>query len=83
MVFATRMDQLGTESAFEVLARAKALEAEGRNVVHLEIGQPDFSTPDNICQAAHEAMKQGHTGYAPSAGLDLSLIHISEPTRPY
>jgi len=70
MVFATRMDQLGTESAFEVLARAKALEAEGRDVVHLEIGQPDFSTPDNICRAAYEAMKQGHTGYAPSAGLD-------------
>jgi aspartate aminotransferase len=69
MEFATRMDRLGTESAFEVLARAKRLEAQGRNIIHLEIGQPDFSTPLNICEAAYHAMQAGYTGYGPAAGL--------------
>ena len=49
---AKRMDRLSTESAFEVLAKAKRLEAQGKDIVHLEIGQPDFQTPVNICQAA-------------------------------
>lgn len=69
MKFATRMSQLGTESAFEVYARAKQLEAQGRSMIHLEIGQPDFQTPLPICEAAFQAMKEGYTGYSPAAGL--------------
>lgn len=69
MNFAERMSRLGTESAFEVLAKAQRLEAQGRDIIHLEIGQPDFQTPMNICQAAFQAMKDGYTGYAPAAGL--------------
>ena len=82
MNFADRMDRLGTESAFEVLAKAKGLEAQGKDIVHLEIGQPDFITPTNICEAAFKAMKDGHTGYGPSAGLvefrEVIAEHISE-----
>jgi aspartate/methionine/tyrosine aminotransferase len=63
------MSRLGTETAFEVLARAGELEAEGRDIIHLEIGQPDFQTPDYIIEAAYQAMKDGYTGYGPSAGL--------------
>ena len=66
---AERMSRLGTESAFEVLAAARALEAKGHNVVHLEIGEPDFDTPDNIVQAGVQALKDGWTHYGPSAGL--------------
>jgi aspartate/methionine/tyrosine aminotransferase len=66
---AERMSRLGTESAFEVLAAARALEAKGHNVVHLEIGEPDFDTPDNIVQAGIKALKEGWTHYGPSAGL--------------
>ncbi len=81
MNFADRMDRLGTESAFEVLAKAKGLEAQGKDIVHLEIGQPDFITPANICEAAFKAMKDGHTGYGPSAGLlefrEVIAEHIS------
>jgi aspartate aminotransferase len=66
---AERMSRLGTESAFEVLAAARALEAKGHNVVHLEIGEPDFDTPDNIVQAGVKALKEGWTHYGPSAGL--------------
>ena len=69
MMFAKRMARLGTETAFEVLARARALEATGREVVHLEIGEPDFDTPRFIRQAATEALEQGFTHYGPSAGL--------------
>lgn len=76
------MSRLGTESAFEVLAKAKSLEAQGRDIIHLEIGQPDFSTPMNVCEAAFKAMKDGHTGYCPSAGLpefrEVVAHHISE-----
>lgn len=68
-MFAARMDRLGTESAFEVLARAKRLEAQGKSVIHLEIGQPDFKTADPICAAAYQAMQAGYTGYGPAAGL--------------
>jgi aspartate/methionine/tyrosine aminotransferase len=82
MNFAARMSRLGTESAFEVLAKAKGLEAQGRDIIHLEIGQPDFVTPMNICEAAFKAMKDGHTGYGPSAGLlefrEIVADHISE-----
>jgi aspartate/methionine/tyrosine aminotransferase len=66
---AHRMNRLGTESAFEVLARANQLEAQGRSIIHLEIGQPDFPTPTNICEAACQAMRDGYTGYSPAAGL--------------
>ena len=66
---ATSLERLGTETAFSVLARARALEAEGREIIHLEIGEPDFVTPSHICDAAYEAMRAGHTGYGPSAGL--------------
>ena len=69
MKLAERMSRLGTETAFEVLARAGELEAEGRDIIHLEIGQPDFQTPEYIIEAAHKALKDGYTGYGPSAGL--------------
>ncbi len=67
--FAERLSRLGTESAFEVLARARRLEAEGRNIVHLEIGEPDFATPDNIIDAAVRAMRGGATHYTAASGI--------------
>src|SRR3970040_1178255 len=82
MNFAERMNRLGTESAFEVLAKAKGLEAQGKSIIHLEIGQPDFKTPLNICEAAFKAMQDGFTGYGPSAGLlefrEVVAEYISE-----
>src|SRR5580692_492923 len=66
---AERMARLGTESAFEVLARAKALEAAGRSIVHLEIGEPDFPTAPHIMDAAVAAMQAGHTHYVPAPGI--------------
>jgi aspartate/methionine/tyrosine aminotransferase len=69
MRFAQRMGRLGTETAFEVMVRAKALEAEGRDIVHLEIGEPDFDTPANIADAACEALRAGATHYTPAAGI--------------
>lgn len=66
---AARMGLLGTESAFSVLAKAKALEAKGRDIVHLEIGEPDFDTPEHIVEAGCEALRSGHTHYTPSAGI--------------
>ncbi|MGA9774386.1 MAG: pyridoxal phosphate-dependent aminotransferase [Candidatus Dormiibacterota bacterium] len=69
MRFAERMSRLGTESAFEVLAQARKLEATGRSIIHLEIGEPDFSTPDNIIESAYGAMRGGATHYTPAAGL--------------
>ncbi len=68
-MLAKRMERLGTETAFEVLARAKALEAEGRDIVHLEIGEPDFDTPQNIIDKAVEALRSGYTHYGPAAGM--------------
>jgi aspartate/methionine/tyrosine aminotransferase len=69
MRYADRMNQLGTETAFEVLAKARALEAKGRTIVHLEIGEPDFDTPAPIRAAAIRAIEEGFTHYGPSAGL--------------
>ena len=69
MNLSDRMTRLGTESAFEVLARAKALERQGREIVHLEIGEPDFDTPAHIKEAAKRALDAGATHYGPSAGL--------------
>jgi len=66
---AGRMSRLGTETAFEVLAKARALEAKGRTIIHLEIGEPDFDTPTNIVEAAVDALHNGWTHYGPSAGL--------------
>ena len=69
MTVATRMSRLGTESAFEVLARARALEAQGREIIHLEIGEPDFETPAHIVQAGVKALQDGYTHYGPTPGL--------------
>ncbi len=69
MRIAERMNLLGTETAFEVLAKAKALEAQGRKVIHLEIGEPDFITPANIRDAAKRALDEGYTHYGPAPGL--------------
>src|SRR5213596_2589992 len=66
---AKRMARLGTETAFEVLVKAKALEAKGRDIIHLEIGEPDFDTPRNIIDAGCDALHKGFTHYGPSAGL--------------
>jgi aspartate/methionine/tyrosine aminotransferase len=66
---ADRMGRLGTESAFEVLARAKALEATGSKIIHLEIGEPDFPTPGHIVEAAIEALQAGQTHYVPAPGV--------------
>jgi aspartate aminotransferase len=68
-IFADRMKALETETAFEVLARAKALEKQGKSIVHLEIGEPDFDTPKNIKDAAAKALSAGYTHYTPSAGM--------------
>jgi len=69
MKLANRMNNLGTETAFEVLAKAKVLESQGENIIHLEIGEPDFDTPSNIVKAAQEALSNGYTHYGPSPGL--------------
>ena len=63
------MARLGTETAFEVLVKAKALEAQGRDIIHLEIGEPDFDTPSNIIEAGCDALRKGFTHYGPSAGM--------------
>jgi aspartate/methionine/tyrosine aminotransferase len=69
MKLARRMSRIGTESAFEVLRRARALEAQGRNIIHLEIGEPDFPTPKHIVEAGKAALDQGFTHYGPTQGL--------------
>lgn len=69
MHIAERISRLGTETAFEVLVKARALEAQGRSIVHLEIGEPDFDTPPNVIQAAKDALDKGYTHYGPAAGL--------------
>ena len=66
---ARRMSRLGTETAFEVLNKARALERQGKNIIHLEIGEPDFDTPANVVEAAVDALHKGWTHYGPSAGL--------------
>lgn len=66
--YAYRMDRIGGESAFEVLAKAKALEAKGKHILHFEIGEPDFATPSNIINAGKKALDDGFTHYAPSQG---------------
>src|SRR5881409_4102316 len=82
---ARRMARLGTETAFEVLVKARALEATGRDIIHLEIGEPDFDTPQNIIDAAIDALHKGFTHYGPSAGLmelrEVIAQHVSETRR--
>ncbi len=69
LILSQRMARLGTETAFEVLSKAKALERQGRSIIHLEIGEPDFATPQHIVEAAVDALRGGWTHYSPSAGL--------------
>jgi aspartate/methionine/tyrosine aminotransferase len=82
---AKRMARLGTETAFEVLVKAKALEAQGRDIIHLEIGEPDFDTPSNIIEAGCDALRKGFTHYGPSAGImelrEVIAQHVSETRR--
>ncbi len=68
-ILSGRMSQLGTESAFEVLARANALQREGRSIINLGIGQPDFATPAHIVEAGRKALADGHHGYTPANGI--------------
>ena len=69
MKLAKRLSRLGTETAFEVLVKAKALEAQGKEVIHLEIGEPDFPTPQSVVAAGTRAVEKGHTHYCASAGI--------------
>src|SRR4029450_5964978 len=82
---AKRMARLGTETAFEVLVKAKALEAQGRDIIHLEIGEPDFDTPSNIIEAGCDALRKGFTHYGPSAGMvewrEVIAKYVSETRR--
>src|SRR5207237_8783667 len=82
---ARRMARLGTETAFEVLVKARALEAKGRDIIHLEIGEPDFDTPANIIDAGCDALHKSFTHYGPSAGLpqlrEVIAQHVSETRR--
>src|SRR4026208_1161103 len=82
---AKRMARLGTETAFEVLVKAKALEAQGRDIIHLEIGEPDFDTPSNIIDAGCDALRKGFIHYGPSAGMmelrEVITQHVSETRR--
>jgi aspartate aminotransferase len=82
---ARRMARLGTETAFEVLVKAKALEAQGRDIIHLEIGEPDFDTPGNIIEAGCDALRKGFTHYGPSAGMvelrEAITQYVSETRR--
>lgn len=86
MHIAERISRLGTETAFEVLVKARALEAQGKSVVHLEIGEPDFDTPPNIIQAAKDALDKGFTHYGPAAGLPEARKAVADyinKTRAY
>jgi aspartate/methionine/tyrosine aminotransferase len=75
---AERMSRLGTETAFEVLNKARALERQGKQIIHLEIGEPDFDTPANVVEAAVQALHKGWTHYGPSAGLPELRQAIAE-----
>jgi len=75
---ASRMSRLGTETAFEVLNKARALERQGRSIIHLEIGEPDFDTPSNVVEAGVSALRKGWTHYGPSAGLPELRHAIAE-----
>ena len=78
LLLAGRMARLGTETAFEVLNKAKALERQGKSIIHLEIGEPDFDTPSNVVEAGVDALRKGWTHYGPSAGLPELRETIAE-----
>ncbi len=78
MKIAQAAQRLGSESAFEVLVRARALEAQGKQVVHLEIGEPDFPTPSHVAEAGMRAIRDGHTHYGPAVGLPELRQAIAE-----
>ena len=82
MQLADSLNRLGTETAFEVLARAKALEASGRRIIHLQIGEPDFTTPRHIIDAGRKAWADGETHYCPAPGLpvlrEACAAHLSQ-----
>ena len=78
MKLADRMSRIGTESAFDVLARARALEAEGRDIVHLQIGEPDFDTPAHVTEAGIQALRDGYTHYVPALGIPQFRDVIAE-----
>ena len=81
MHISQRMSRLGTETAFEVLVKARKLEAQGRDIVHLEIGEPDFDTPQNVIDAAKGALDNGFTHYGPSAGLPQAREAVADYIR--
>ncbi len=84
-MLAGSLERLGTETAFEVLARARALEAQGRRVIHLEIGEPDFDTPAHVVEAGAKALRDGYTHYCPATGLpvlrEACAEHLSRHRR--
>lgn len=80
---AERVSRLNGESAFAILSKAKALEEKGIDVIHLEIGQPDFQTPSNIMEAADKAMAQGYTGYGPTLGYNELRKTVAEYAKKY
>ena len=91
MTLADRMNNLGTETAFEVLAKARALEAQGQEIIHLEIGEPDFDTPRHIVEAGIQALQDGYTHYGPTPDCSncarpspatAGKSGASTPTRP-
>src|SRR5579884_4507740 len=75
---ADRIGRIGVESAFDVLVRARALEAQGQNIIHLEIGEPDFETPANVVAEAKKALDEGFTHYGPTQGLPELREAIAE-----
>ena len=95
MKLAKNLENLGTESAFSVLAEAKALEAKGNPMIHLGLGQPDFKTPKHVVEAAKKALDDGHHGYVMSNGIpecrqavtrwikrrSVSYTHLTLPTK--
>lgn len=82
MQLAQRMSHLGTESAFKILAKAKALEAQGRDIINLGIGSPDFRTPDNIIAAGKQAIDDGFHFYTPAKGLPELRQAIVDDIKP-
>lgn len=78
MQYSDRLSRLGTESAFEVLAKARELEATGKSIIHLEIGEPDFDTPANISEAGIKAIRDAHTHYCPSGGIPAAREVVAD-----
>ena len=81
MKLSDRMNSLGTETAFEVLARANALAAQGHEIINLGIGQPDFQTPENIVEAGRKALADGHHGYTPANGIPELREAVAEDIK--